>query len=280
MSRIAVIGDIGGHTALLRRALEALGAGSDGDALRLPADLTVVQVGDLIHRGPDSRGALALADTVMWRQPGQWIQLAGNHEAQYLTVPAFLWPETLDPADSRLLRRWWDTGRLRVATAISAPDHGELLVTHAGLTVGLWHELGRPGTATAAAEALCGLPRTAGSPLWRPGRMLSDHRTDPAAGPLWAAAAEELYEPWRRYAAAGGQVPFGQVHGHSTPYHYGSGRWYSTAPVIEQVQVDAAARHIRVTIGGRLFTGIDPGFGRHGAARWSPLVLEGATVTA
>jgi hypothetical protein len=47
-----VIGDIGGHLSELRTELVRLGAGPDG---WLPDDLIVVQVGDLIHRGPDTR---------------------------------------------------------------------------------------------------------------------------------------------------------------------------------------------------------------------------------
>jgi len=47
MGRIAVIGDVGGHLGQLEAALAALGA-TGGDR-RLPDDLTVVQVGDLIN---------------------------------------------------------------------------------------------------------------------------------------------------------------------------------------------------------------------------------------
>ncbi|MET0863792.1 MAG: metallophosphoesterase, partial [Nakamurella sp.] len=83
--RVALFGDVGGHPKQLRKALVALGA--DSETLRLPADLTVIQVGDLIHRGPDSPGAMQIAGSVMATQPRQWVQLAGNHEALYLTPP-------------------------------------------------------------------------------------------------------------------------------------------------------------------------------------------------
>ena len=93
--RVALFGDVGGHAAELRSALVRLGA--DPETLALPADLTVVQVGDLIHRGPDSPGAVDIARTVMTAQPRQWVQLVGNHEAQYLAPPRFHWPERLPP---------------------------------------------------------------------------------------------------------------------------------------------------------------------------------------
>lgn len=44
--------------------------------------------------------------------------------------------------------------------------------------------------------------------------------------------------------------------------------------------VDWDARHVRVRVGGRVFTGVDPGHGRAGADRWQPLVLDGADLCA
>ena len=52
--RVAVIGDVAGHLDELQTELVRLGA--DGATLELPAGLQVIQVGDLIHRGPDSAG--------------------------------------------------------------------------------------------------------------------------------------------------------------------------------------------------------------------------------
>ncbi|ORA39184.1 metallophosphoesterase [Mycobacterium aquaticum] len=57
--RIAVIGDVGGHALALRDELTRLGAHPDGS---LPEDLLVIQVGDLIHRGPDSAQVLDLVE--------------------------------------------------------------------------------------------------------------------------------------------------------------------------------------------------------------------------
>ena len=84
---MAVVGDIGGHVDELHRELGRLGA--DPQTGRLPDDLTVVQVGDLVHRGPDSERVIALVDRYLREQPGQWVQLLGNHEAHY--VPAESW---------------------------------------------------------------------------------------------------------------------------------------------------------------------------------------------
>src|SRR6478735_10051467 len=113
--RIAVIGDVGGHANPLRHELARLGAHPDGS---LPEDLIVVQVGDLIHRGPDSAQVVDMIDGYLRTQPAQWIQLIGNHEAHYLQAPVFAWPETLSRKHIRILNRWWQNGTAVVATAV------------------------------------------------------------------------------------------------------------------------------------------------------------------
>jgi len=54
--------------------------------------------------------------------------------------------------------------------------------------------------------------------------------------------------------------------------------WRCPGRVRLRATVDWEARHTRVRIGGRTFTGVDPKHGRTGAQRWQPLVLEGAQV--
>ena len=118
MARVVVIGDIGGHPGQLQRALLALGPrGHRPDPrwpathllapLRLPADVTVVQVGDLIDRGPDSGGVLKVVHDLMDAHPDRWIQLTGNHEAQYLDGGEVFWPEPLAGDDLLQIREWW-----------------------------------------------------------------------------------------------------------------------------------------------------------------------------
>ena len=283
MGRVAVIGDVGGHADLLRDALCRLGA--EGDAARLPEGLTVIQVGDLVDRGPDSTGVLDLVDRYLEEQPDQWIQLAGNHEAQYLPGGTPFWRERLADADARRLRAWWADGRLRIAAAVRttagdargagasqrSTDGDDVLLTHAGLTVDAWRALGEPPTATAAARLLNERPEPL---IW----LGDGFTTDTLAGPLWADAGWELYEPWMHFYAAGGFVPFDQTHGHSSVVRFGERMWRCPGRVRLRATVDWEARHTRVRIGGRTFTGVDPKHGRTGAQRWQPLVLEGAQV--
>ena len=278
MGRVAVIGDIGGHLTQLTRALVRLGA--DPDTLRLPSDLQVVQVGDLVHRGPDSAGVVALVDRLLTDQPGQWHQLAGNHEGQYVEVPAFDWPETI-PADAQeTLRRWWATGRMRVAAAVTLDDGDEVLVTHAGLTSGLHRRLGHPQTADDAAAALEALRDGDPGALWRAGAMLGG-APDLAAGPMWAEAGAELAASWVVEEERGVRMPFMQVHGHSSVVGHERGEAVLRAPELrDRIQVQQADRHVAVRAAGGLLVGIDPGFGRTAHSRWAPLLPPDATVTA
>ena len=90
---IYAIGDIHGHLALLQDAHERIRADGGEDA-------RIVHVGDLIDRGPDSRGVIAyLMDGQA--QGRNWIVLKGNHDRQ---LPNFLRdPGWIDPcaADQR-----------------------------------------------------------------------------------------------------------------------------------------------------------------------------------
>nr|WP_246214350.1 metallophosphoesterase [Modestobacter muralis] len=279
VGRVAVIGDVGGHRAQLAQALVRLGA--DPGTYRLPPDLQVVQVGDLVHRGPDSPGVIALVDRLLSDQPGQWHQLAGNHEGQYVDTPAFDWPEVLPVAVQDTLRDWWSSGRMRVAAAVTLADGEQVLVTHAGLTSGLHHRLGRPRTADDAAAALEALRETDPAALWRAGAMLGGGAPDLAAGPMWAEAGAELAASWVADEALGVQMPFTQVHGHSSVLGWERGEPVLRAPELrDRIQVQQADRHVAVTAADGLLLGIDPGFGRTAHYRWAPLLFPDATVTA
>lgn len=263
MGRLAVIGDVGGHVDQLRWALGWLGA----DGGRLPDDLVVIQVGDLVDRGPDSVGVLDLVARFVDER--RWVQLVGNHEAQYLPGGTVFWRDRLADAGVARLREWWAAGSVRVAAAVRTADGDELLVTHAGLTLTGWRELGEPMSAALAAELLNQRPEL----IWRTGA----HARDDQAGPLWAESGAALHEPWMGYH---GVVPFGQVHGHSTIVGFADQRWRCAGRVRQRATVDWDARHVRVRVGGRVFIGVDPGHGRAGAAQWQPLMLDGAELCA
>jgi len=268
--RVAVFGDVGGHFGPFSQALRDLEL--DLETFAIPDDLVVVQVGDLIDRGPDTARCVALADGFLQTSPQRWIQLFGNHEGNRLGGPRF-WDESLDPASEATIQRWWSTRTGRLAIGLRSRRHGELLVTHGGLVAPLWQMLGRPdlGGAVARLNAWVGtepdLAFAAGGLLGRGG----------IPGPAWPDAATELYGSW----AESGHVPFGQVHGHSSIGDWSRSKIRRNAPrwLRKAATIDTDRRHEQVTIGGRPFIGIDPVFGTNTSVQaMSPLLVDGEVV--
>jgi hypothetical protein len=265
--RVAVIGDVGGHLDELREELRRLGVEDGSD--RLPPDLTVIQVGDLIHRGPDSDGVIALVDRYLSSGPGQWIQLIGNHEAQYLRQPLFEWPERVGEESIATLRRWWDTGRMRVAASVVTETEG-FLVTHAGLTCDFWRRtLAAPHSPEQAAAALNSLAGTADDVLFRAGSMLQGRRADRSAGPIWAATGTELIPSW-----LGVVMPFSQVHGHTSMSDWSGGGLRASAAIARLTTVDPEAKHETTRLRGGRLIGIDPGHSREPRRPWRSWVVQ------
>ena len=77
--RVYAVGDIHGRIDLFAPLAEALDA---DDAARAPAETTFILLGDLVDRGPDSAGVVALARA--WQQRRDVRILAGNHEEMFL----------------------------------------------------------------------------------------------------------------------------------------------------------------------------------------------------
>ncbi len=252
--RVAVIGDIAGHLDELRTELRRLGA--DSGTGRLPDDLTVVQVGDLVHRGPASDAVVALVDGYLTDQPTQWVQLVGNHEAQYLRDPVFTWPERISDRSSETLRRWWSAGQMRVATWVRA-DAETFLITHAGLTADFWRgPLAAPSTAEQAAITLNSMIGANDRALFRTGMKLHGRRRTPRAGPVWAATATELLPGWTTTT-----LPFSQVHGHDSIFDWQRRRFRAADDLARLTVVDEDAKHETTVLAAGRIIGIDPGHG-------------------
>jgi hypothetical protein len=251
MATILVVGDVGGCSDELAKAVAPI---------LDDAGTVVIQVGDLVDRGPDSSGVLAIVDNRLRHAGRRWVQLIGNHEAQYLGAARF-WRQSLSPADVHLLRTWWLRDRVRVAAAIRLAHGEEFLLTHAGLTFEAWRELGEPVTAATAADLLNTRPEPL---LWA------------YDGPLWADATT-VYASWQQ---APHPPPFGQIHGHSSIVSYRHEAWLCDERTRQRSTVDWVARHTVTRISGARFIGVDPKHGRNGAASWAPLVLEDAEILA
>lgn len=77
--RVYAVGDIHGRLDLFERLIAAIEA---DDAAAGPAETTVILLGDLVDRGPDSAGVIARARA--WQGERKVRILAGNHEEMFL----------------------------------------------------------------------------------------------------------------------------------------------------------------------------------------------------
>ncbi|MDO5611957.1 MAG: metallophosphoesterase [Paracoccus sp. (in: a-proteobacteria)] len=201
--RVYAIGDVHGHLDLLRQAHDRITV--DGGA-----DATVVHLGDLVDRGPDSRGVIAhlIAGQAAGRD---WRVVLGNHDRLFLR---FLTD-----------RDWTDAGLSDRAHWV---DHPGLGAAETLASYGVDPALPRAALHLAALRAVPGEHAVwlAGLPHWhlhplalfvhagvRPGVDLQDQTQDDC---VW------IRRPFLDSAADFGPLV---VHGHSpvkAPSHYGN----------------------------------------------------------
>ena len=264
----AVIGDIGGHVRELESALEALGC--DIAAGEVPPGLRVVQLGDLVDRGPDSAAAVRLADRFIRNAGGRYVQLLGNHEGQRFTDLHLKHAGPLPEATLATIRRWWTTRQAHLALSLDTEQFGPVLVTHAGLSPASWREIGAPATARQTAERL---DRWVGRDADRAFTPRADRGADAfQPGVTWGEPAD-LYAAW---LAADDPPPFGQIHGHASAWSWKHRRWRKSTPDVVReaaVAIDPERCHVRVDLGGMTFVGIDPGHLEEPRRPWAPLLL-------
>ncbi len=179
-----IIGDVHGCASELHTLLEQLGYGPDG---RHPEGRTLVLVGDLVDRGPDSVGVLRLV--LSWIEHGRALFVPGNHDEKLnrwlegravkvhggLSTTVAEWQDLTVP-EERLLRE-----RFQRAMDAAPPylwlDDGKLLVSHAGLEE---QDHGRVGDAV---RAFCLFGKTTGKVIdGLPERLdwAADYRGAPA----------------------------------------------------------------------------------------------------
>jgi serine/threonine protein phosphatase 1 len=85
MSLVYVIPDIHGQLGVLEAMLKASGLFGADDAWVGPADATLVQLGDLVDRGPHSRACVERMMALVARYPERVRVLLGNHEDMLLS---------------------------------------------------------------------------------------------------------------------------------------------------------------------------------------------------
>lgn len=277
--RIALIGDVGGHASVLDKCLSQLGVGAD---LVIPDDLVIVQIGDLIRctRGflQKNKECVALADDILAHNGRhRYVQLAGNHESAALGGPkreTWVLDECVDDDIVRRLTRWWTTGGMVLAYPVAQDGSGDVLVTHAGLTVDRWTSLGSPRGVVEAAHLI---NRDAGAPMPNIARggFLTTGEVNRLADTMWAEVNREFYLPWLDRS----DVPFVQIHGHASPFNWSTGSWWPDTPreVREATHIDFDRRRTSTRgAGGFEAVSIDwmLGDGAPPPQVWQVLVLD------
>lgn len=281
---LAVFGDTGGHLSALVRSLHSLGVRFD--PIFIPENLTIVHVGDLIHKGPHSDEIVLLVDEILNSPYGsQWVQLFGNHEMQHVQSGINFWRCKCLPETVARIQSWWSEEKAHVAAGFNGGDHkllpkvGSTVVTHAGVsypfalfTIGAVE----PG---AIIRNLNLMQKNDDPRLNTAGVMLSE-QLNPAAGSIWASSAGEVYPTWvnepkipgvalGRFAVDGtplfsGGMPFNQIHGHTAPFAWEWRQWYPSVSQYFRDNMNVYPK-IRVSrfspgIDSGAFLAVDPGF--------------------
>lgn len=273
--RLAIIGDVGGHAQQFIDMLYGLGA--DVAKGTIPSDLHICQVGDLVHKGPHTPDVLRVVGNFLENSPEQWTQLIGNHEAQHILTSPWFWEEGLPDSVGATLRTWWEEKKIQTSAAFTLEESPycsttDLLVTHAGLTAGLWRRIGSPLTAQEASDVINEKSAKNASPVWKTGLMLGSGRSF-RAGVVWAEAVGEVYLSWYKEAAS--MPEFSQAHGHTTPFWWSKGevnRSFAEMPE-STLRVSEETHLARTEVRGRTFWSTDPGSSERVATAWKPLIL-------
>lgn len=262
--RYEIFGDTGGHYLPLFRALKELGF--DETTGKLPADVFIIHLGDLIHKGPDSVGVLELVQCVIDANPGQWIQLLGNHEVNYLPDGVNFWRDELPEEGLIKLGELFQKKAFRVAVAlpplekiqgIAMAEEGFLgqpaLLTHAGLTRGFLNRFYLEEDPEIIATKLNNLPL---AKLTHPGMLLTGGGPSSQADPFWALSTFELWSSWKERGCS-----FIQIHGHTNPYDFFKKWWWATPAGFQEASRLDKEKHLTYTrVPGSLQIAVDPGF--------------------
>lgn len=266
--RNVVMSDTGGWLPQLLNSFDLLGI--DAEAGTMPEGLRVVHCGDLIHKGPYSDLLVAIVTQLMVNNPGQWVQLLGNHEAQHLPGAPHFWscsclPQTVGALNALYEERLLlPTFGLEDGQGFSLPEAlpgvelpTAMVFSHGGLTAGFWQA--HAGTEASAVEASRLLNELPLEEVAAPGQLLG-YGVEPArVGPVWAIGNTEVFDSWRELE--GQPMPFTQFHGHTTSFNFDRRYWWGGLERFRKTAVLLPKqRAVATELNNNLMVGVDPGF--------------------
>lgn len=265
-ARYAILPDVGAHLEVFKNMLEK--AGVNLATLVIPEGLTIIQLGDLVHKGVEPLECLRLAYNMKQKNGGKYIQILGNHEAHYLGGPDLTGRAGvthIGVESEELLKHMWREGLMQPAYAAETVD-GETLFTHGGLTHTTWLKAGA-GDALHTAEKL----NTAGSNLaakinntsdtellFKEGKLLTGIVTSDV-GVIHPRTGSEFTHSWLQKKS----MPFHQIHGHETMKHWAGGDWHDDVPEYVKLLtiVDEVNRYTKIFVGNKYIWSVDPAYG-------------------
>ena len=215
--RHVMIGDIHGELDGLHEILKQAGLIDRTDAW-IGGEAILVQTGDVIDRGPDSMGCVALLRDLQRQAPaagGRVVRLLGNHELMVLQDEAW----QMDYSDPWKLARSFRREIVRGDLCAAFSD-GNRLITHAGLDPRLQIELeremgfdGECGTADRLAEILNTILIRAAKADDFGGHGIFDIGQDRGG---WAEVGGVFWNDFSSFARSATSRDLPQIFGHST----------------------------------------------------------------
>lgn len=218
--RYIVFGDTGGHFQQLYRGLLKAGMTEE---LYLPENTIIIHCGDLVHKGPQSKEILEMIEKIRIINPGQWIQIMGNHEAQYLGGVYFRKIGLLNEFSQSILERWYNDGFLKFTYAIPAGAiiktsnkeyvlEDPLVFSHAGISFPFWEKFLRNYEVEEYNNVISSLSL---EDIHKPGLMMGiECDISSPTGTIWSHGIHESWFLWNKINS----TTFNQAVGHIFPY--------------------------------------------------------------
>lgn len=272
-----VFGDTGGHAPQLQRALIDLGV--DLELAFIPDNVRIIHLGDIIHKGEHSDSLVGMIDRLIRNNPGQWVQLLGNHEFQHIEGAPYFWNCNCTVRTVNILNEWWEEGLATATYALPTPEHltldisgkvpqpnTSILFSHAGLSWQWWNAIAQPNNAEDVSLALNSLPVEF---ITAPGEMLGVRGGNP--GPVWAVGNTEVFNSWYVQETV---MPFTQIHGHTSSYKWIQNEWWRKDPAFrtfrDATKLNPETRAVITSMADNLLIGIDPGYSKNASTLKQP----------